>query len=255
VTPPPTDARRLQIKPSPDIKTAPAAKRRRRPVIGGAEAAALPRGEYAYVSLRGAIRAGQLTPGQRVRETEIAEWLGISRTPVREALMRLEAAGLVQSASHSGFVVNRLDNAEVRELYAMREVLEGMAARLAAQHASDTEILTLRKLLEQHATARADAERLAAINLRIHRTIYEAAHNRFLLGALNALSDSLALLGETTYRAEGRGDSAHREHGKVVDAIEARDADAAESAAREHIRESREVRLAMMFDDLESTAV
>ncbi len=250
MTAPPRVARRGQIKPSPQIKTAPTAKRRRRPAIGGAEAAALPRGEYAYVSLRGAIRNGQLTPGQRVRETEIAEWLGISRTPVREALMRLEAAGLVQSASHSGFVVNRLDHAEVRELYAMREVLEGMAARLAAQHASYAEILTLRKFLQQHVAAKDDAQRLAAINLRIHRTIYEAAHNRFLLRALNALSDSLALLGETTYRAEGRGDSALREHEKVVDAIEARDADAAESVAREHIRESREVRLAMMFDDL-----
>ena len=252
MTAPPTDARRRRIKPSPRIKTALTAKSRRRPAIGGAEAQSLPRGEYAYVSLRGAIRNGQLTPGQRVRETEIAEWLGISRTPVREALMRLEAAGLVQSASHSGFVVNSLDNAEVRELYAMREVLEGMAARLAAQHASDAEILTLRKLLEQHAAARDDAERLAGINLRIHQTIYEAAHNRFLLRALNALSDSLALLGETTYRAEGRGDSALREHGKVVDAIEARDADTAESAARKHIRESREVRLTMMFDDLEN---
>lgn len=248
---PPTEAGRRHIKPAPHIKTAATAKRRRPPAIGGAEAAALPRGEYAYLSLRGAIRAGQLTPGQRVREAEIAEWLGISRTPVREALMRLEAAGLVQSASHSGFVVNRLDNAEVRELYAMREVLEGMAARLAAQHASDAEIVTLRKLLAQHVAAKDDAGRLAAINLRTHRAIYEAAHNRFLLRALNALSDSLALLGETTYRARGRADSALGEHERVVDAIEARDADAAESAAREHIRESREVRLAMMFDDLD----
>lgn len=238
----PTETGRHQIKPTADIKSVPAAK-----------AGSLPRGEYAFVSLLGAIRAGQLTPGQRVRETEIAEWLGISRTPVREALMRLEVAGLVQSASHSGFVVNRLDDAEVRELYAMREVLEGMAARLAAQHASDAEVVTLRKLLDQHVAANDDAERLAAINLRFHRAIYEAAHNRFLLRALNALNDSLALLGETTYRARGRGDSAHREHEKVVDAIEARDADAAEGAARHHIRESRGVRLAMMFEDVERT--
>ena len=247
----PTDTGRRQIKPAPHTKTAPTAKRRRPPAINAAEAAALPRGEYAYVCLRGAIRNGQLTSGQRVRETEIAEWLGISRTPVREALMRLEAAGLVQSASHSGFVVNRLDHAEVRELYAMREVLEGMAARLAAQHASGAEILTLRKLLEQHVVAKDNAQRLATINLRTHRAMYEAAHNRFLLHALNSLSDSLALLGETTYRTKGRGDSALGEHEKMVDAIEARNADAAESAAREHIRESRKVRLAMMFDDLD----
>ena len=96
----PTETGRHQIKPTADIKSVPAAK-----------AGSLPRGEYAFVSLLGAIRAGQLTPGQRVRESEIAEWLGISRTPVREALMRLEVAGLVQSASHSGFVVNRLDDA------------------------------------------------------------------------------------------------------------------------------------------------
>ena len=92
-------------------------------------------GEYAYERLRTHIREGALPPGTRVREAEVAGQLGISRTPVREALRRLEADGFLTFEPHRGMVVVQLDHQSVMELYAMREALEGTAAGLAAQHA------------------------------------------------------------------------------------------------------------------------
>jgi len=94
------------------------------------------------------IRSGQYRPGDRIRETEVAKALGVSRTPVREALRRLESDGLLSFESWRGVVVSRLDRQQVSELYAMREVLEGAAARMAARHIDDAgiELLKLGKV-------------------------------------------------------------------------------------------------------------
>ena len=101
----------------------------------GAPSSAL-RGEFAYAQLRADIRGGKLMPGDRLRETEIADRLNVSRTPVREALKRLESEGLVVFSQPRGMTVAELAPGQVLELYAMREVLEGAAARFAAEHAS-----------------------------------------------------------------------------------------------------------------------
>ena len=106
----------------------------------GDQSASLPRSERAYQQLRGAIQAGQLLPGTRLREVELAESLGLSRTPVREALSRLESEGMVVNEPNRGMMVTRLDASMVSELYVMREVLEATAAALAARHAPDVEI-------------------------------------------------------------------------------------------------------------------
>ena len=97
-------------------------------------------GDAAYDALFGAIEQGTLKPGARLREIELSEWVGASRTPIREALGRLEAEGLVSRDPSRGMVVAELDHGLVAELYVMREVLEGTAAALAARHASDAEI-------------------------------------------------------------------------------------------------------------------
>ena len=109
----------------------------------------LPRSERAHRYLRDAIRAGRLRPGDRLREVDLAATIGLSRTPVREALARLESEGLVVNDSMRGIVVTELDYSMVAELYVMREVLEGTAARLAAQHASEVELSILEELCDQ----------------------------------------------------------------------------------------------------------
>jgi DNA-binding GntR family transcriptional regulator len=197
------------------------------------------------------IGSGHYRPGDRIRETEVAKALGVSRTPVREALRRLESDGLLSFESWRGVVVSRLDRQQVSELYAMREVLEGAAARMAARHIDDAGIELLRLLLEKAQQSPDDPARLAKLNRELHQTIYSAAHNRYLLQTLGQLENALALLRGTTYAVAGRADTAAAEHQAIVEAICGRDAQAAESAARKHIGAAQRARLRLLLEEEE----
>ena len=128
----------------------------------------------------------------------------------------------------------------------MREVLEGTAASLAAQHATEAEIASLRDLVGMEASIGADEQALADHNIAFHNAIYAAAHNRYLLRSLNGLRDSMALLGDTTYSILGRAKAACAEHNMVVEAIARRDADGADDAMRAHMRGAQHARLRQM---------
>ena len=207
----------------------------------------LPRSERAHRYLRDAIRAGRLRPGDRLREVEVAATMGLSRTPVREALARLEAEGLVINDSMRGIVVTELDYSMVAELYVMREVLEGTAARLAAQHASEVELSILEDLCDQYRAALNDSDEMALKNRQFHDTLCHCAHNRYLLKVLNMLHDSLSLLGPTSLALPERAAETLREHEAIVDAIRRRDTAAAEDAARAHIRAAQTTRMKRLF--------
>ena len=208
------------------------------------------RGEQAYQYVRTAIRTGELAPGTRLREIELAELLGLSRTPVREALSRLESEGLVANESGRGLVVTELDQSMINELYVMREVLEGTAARPAARHASDVEISALRVIADRDARVLEQPEQLAVNNRFFHETLYRCAHNRYLLKTLNSLQESMALLGPTTLVLAERARTSSREHQEIVAALEQRDPDLAERIVREHIRAAYKVRLTRMLRTL-----
>jgi len=199
--------------------------------------------DQAYDRFREGLRSGALAPGQRVLEAELAERLGMSRTPVREAIRRLQAEGLIAHGPAGGLCVVAYDHTQVDELYVMREALEGTAARLAAQHAGRPDIMLLQRMVA--AEADLPAEELAEHNRRFHRALYQAAHNRYLLRALSAISDALLLLGPTTLELPGRAAAAREEHARIVAAIAARDAPGAEAAARAHIVAAHEARLGM----------
>jgi len=209
---------------------------------------ALSRGEDAYQKMMEAIQSGTLKPGARLREAELADWLGSSRTPVREALNRLQSEGLVVQEPRRGMIITELDHSMVSELYIMREVLEGTAARLAARHASDVEISMLREIAERDKTLHDDPVKLARNNRLFHQALYRAAHNRYLLKNLNLLQESMALLGQTTLSMPGRSLTAYAEHDATVSAIERHDAAAAEEACRAHIRAAHHARMKMMLD-------
>jgi len=204
------------------------------------------RGEKAYDTLFAAIQDGTLQPGARLREVELADWIGISRTPVREALGRLEGEGLVARDPHRGMIVARLDPDMVTELYYMREVLEGSAAGLAARHATDAEISTLRAIADRDRNTR-DTARLAEINRVFHDALYRAAHNRYLVKTLNTLRQSMALLGQTTLAMPGRSATALEEHRRLIRALEKRDVEGATKAAREHIRAAYSARMKQLI--------
>lgn len=203
----------------------------------------LSRGEHAYKKILESIRNGTLKPGTRMREAELAEWFGSSRTPIREALNRLLTEGLVTQEAKRGLVIAELDHSMMSELYAMREVLEGTAARLAARHATDIEIEMLRGIAERDKEIGDDPVRLAKNNWLFHETLHHAAHNRYLLKMLSILKESMALLGPTTLGLPGRSARAYEEHSTLVAAIERHDADVAEQESREHIRAAYRARI------------
>jgi DNA-binding GntR family transcriptional regulator len=210
-----------------------------------ARGAGLPLAEVVYQALRRELISGTYRPGDRLREEEVAQRLRVSRTPVREALGRLVAKGLVVSSGGRGLVVRALETSQVVELYAMREILEGGAARLAAQYASMPEIDALNDLDARYAGHASDPHALASDNRMIHKAVFAAARNRYLDGALQELQDAIALLGGTTFSVPGRPKEAAGEHRAIIDAIARRDGDAAEEAARAHIREALRARLKM----------
>lgn len=171
-----------------------------------------------------------------MRENELTEWLEMSRTPVRDALRRLEGEGLLRHEAYRGVVISRLDRQMVSELYMAREWAEGAAAALAARHASEVEIAALRQLLKQERDAADDPVMGARYNRRLHLALYASTHNRYLINQLTSLFALLALAGNSTRHSPARVAEAHREHKAIVDAIAAHDAAAAEKHARQHIR-------------------
>ncbi len=203
------------------------------------------RGEAIFAALRQALRDGVFQPGDRLREEEIAEHFAVSRTPVREALRRLQERRLLEVSGGRGLMVRRLDRGEVFELYQMREILEGTAARFAAENASPAEIALLHGVQEDFEAACSSAD-CARINKLFHETIAGAVRNRYFHGPLEELQDSLALLGPTTFTVENRPGPAAQEHRRILEAIAARDPNLAEQAARDHIRSALATRLRML---------
>jgi DNA-binding GntR family transcriptional regulator len=204
-------------------------------------------GSHAYQALRALVRDGVLRPGDRVIEATIAAQLGISRTPVRDAIRRLESEGLLDHESRTGLIVARLDRRSVAELYEMREVLEGTAARLFTRHASDLEVDQLADLIAEERALDDQAQALAAHNQKFHSQIHRGAHNRHLEKALRAVNAVRWLLGPTQMLAPDRASEALKEHGELVRAIQKREADAAETIARKHVRSAQMRRLKTLF--------
>lgn len=197
----------------------------------------------AYMLILEAVDAGVYRPGDRLVESELAERLGMSRTPVREALQRLETQSMLTRDGRS-LIVASLDHNQLAELYVVRTELEGLAARLAARHASDEEVRVLRGMVtDDHALLGGDPAALSRANKRFHKQIHLASHNRFLVQQLGLVHRSMALMATTSFAAEGRDEVALAEHDAIVRAIEARDGDAAYAALKNHISKAFETRL------------
>ncbi len=196
----------------------------------------------AYSLVLEAIDEGQYLPGDRLVESELAERFGVSRTPVREALQRLETQSVLVRDGRS-MVVSSLDHDQLGELYVVRAELEGLAARLAAQHAAPEEVRVLREMVAQDTKILGQPQRLSRANRRFHRQLHLASHNRYLIQQLEMVHRTMALLATTTFAAEGRDVAALEEHAAIVAAIEARDGAAAEAALKEHISMAFQTRL------------
>ena len=188
----------------------------------------------AYSLILEAIDVGIYKPGDRLVESDLAEQFGVSRTPIREALQRLETQSLLARDGRS-LIVASLDHNQMAELYVVRRELEGLAARLAARHATAEEVQVLRDMVEDDLALINDPAALARANRRFHTQIHLASHNRYLVQQLDLVHRSMALMATTSLAAEGRGQIALSEHEAIVAAIAAHDEDAAYAALKEHI--------------------
>lgn len=196
----------------------------------------------AYALILHAIDIGTYRPGDRLVESELAERFGVSRTPIREALQRLETQSLLARDGRS-LIVASLDHNQMAELYVVRRELEGLAARLAAKYATDEEVRVLRKMVEEDEALVDNPSALSRANRRFHRQIHLASHNRYLVQQLDLVYRSMALMATTSLAAAGRGPVALDEHQRIVDAIAAGDGEAAYKALKDHISNAFETRL------------
>jgi DNA-binding GntR family transcriptional regulator len=207
--------------------------------------------------LRDAILEGRFAAGARLRQADLADQLGISRTPVREALGRLQQEGLVELLPRAGVRVARLELDEAVELYHLREVLDGLAARLAASRATPVALAKLERALGRMATCleRRDTNRWFGAHVTFHDEIFRASGNARLqaLSAVVRLSirHFHPLLLTTAHRLE----DAHREHRAISEAIAGHDAEGAERLARAHIANARDIVLKAMTQGARDGAV
>ncbi|AJE47888.1 GntR family transcriptional regulator [Celeribacter indicus] len=196
----------------------------------------------AYELILDAIDTGIYRPGDRLVESELAERFGVSRTPIREALQRLETQSMLTRDGRS-LIVASLDHNQMADLYVVRTELEGLAARLAARHATPEEMRVLRDMVEEDRGLIGKPEEMSRANRRFHKQIHLASHNRYLVQQLDLVHRSMALLATTSLAAEGRGEEAIKEHDMIVSAIEAGDGEAAHKALSNHISKAFVTRL------------
>jgi DNA-binding GntR family transcriptional regulator len=202
-------------------------------------------------ALRDAILEGDLAPGERLREEELAREFCVSRTPVREALKQLHSEGLVEVSPHQGAVVASLTVEDILAIYVVREALEGVSARLAARRASPEQcsrLLAIIEEMESQAETMSPGQ-MAELNLRFHAELRKAAGNRYLERFLGQIEHAVRRFGHTTYAYPGRMQTSIAEHRRIVDAVVARNPEQAEALAIHHMQEARQLRLRMLADD------
>lgn len=203
-----------------------------------------PRGNLApqvYKQLRKAILRGQLQPGSRLVESRMAEELGVSRTPVREAVSRLVAQGFVKEIEGGVRIVADME-VEIHEVFAIRQLLEGFAARLAAQNASGDELREIERVCQasMRAVESTSVAERAALNNIFHGAIAKASQSDRLIKIISEFYEYAITEEMLPFFAT---DSSHRhvaQHAEIVDALKARDADLAEAVMRRHLGEIME---------------
>ena len=201
----------------------------------------------AYDLLRQRIKEGELRPGDHIAESELAQELGLSRTPVREAIKLLQAEGMLEPSPGRGLTVATLSIEEASQLFHIREVIEGLGARLAAVHASANDIEEMSTLLKkEEVTPETEGAALLAINNKFHSVIHRSSRNQYILQSMHTYESAMILLRQMTRIQFKPSANAYSHHLAIFQAIEREDPVAAENAMRQHIRFSRRKRLFLL---------
>ena len=204
-------------------------------------------GDAIHETLAEAILSRTLPAGWRLGEERLAKLFSVSRTPVREALMRLESERLVSRSRRAGLVVAPISADQILEVYVIREALDGLAARQAAHHRSPGDIAILERLNEEMAVAADAGEfvRMARLNVDFHKALAHASRNVLLEQLVDQVHQAVRRFHRTTFAEEGRARLAVDEHVTMIEALRAGDEDGAEREARRHMRHALEVRVRM----------
>jgi DNA-binding GntR family transcriptional regulator len=195
------------------------------------------RADRVYDSLRRAILEGTLPPGRALVERELGEMLGVSKTPVREALKLLRSTGLVEMNAYQGVSVRRLDERTVSEVYTARSAVEPAAVRLAVERHDVPNWTSARQTLDEAEVLRRRGETTSLViaNRRFHRELYAGCGNDFLCGFLDQLQDLTAFVATAGWRVRATFEQEAAEHEAMLRAAEAGDAATAERLTRAHI--------------------
>ena len=195
---------------------------------------------HVYKELEQAILDGDIVPGTALAEVKLSQEMGVSRTPVREALMQLELEGLVKTVPNKGAVVVGVTASDVDDIYTIRMRIEGLAARRAAEKISEQQLEALREIVElqEFYVSRKDFLQVWHLDNRFHETLYEGCGSRPLKQMLTLFHNYIQKAREATVRA-GRAEGSTQEHRAVLDAISARDPEAAEERMVIHVTNAR----------------
>ena len=210
--------------------------------------------DLAYAVLRHSIIHGELALGSRLRADELAKRLGMSRTPVREALRKLEVEELISVGPRNILIVQKMNEGELVDTYYIREALEGMAARHAAENITRFELSNLRHIVASMTDAIEDndLDTLRELTGEFQIVIFEASRNQRLSRMLKELQERIRRFQTSTIYLEGRSVEVLEEFKNLLNAIEKRDPDAAEDCARQYRRRTLELRMKIYRDNSRS---
>ena len=204
--------------------------------------------EVVCESLREAIRNGVLKPGERIMEIQLAEELGVSRTPVREAIRKLELEGYVVMMPRRGTYVASMSIRDINEIFELRTALESLSNGLAADHITDEELEHLQRLLVIIGgyIKEGNIEKIVETDIEFHDMMYHAARNTRLVGIISNLRDQLTRFRTLSMSYPGRLEATIEEHRLIVEAIARGDRKAASKAAERHMENSEKTLLKAM---------
>jgi DNA-binding GntR family transcriptional regulator len=200
-------------------------------------------GQGVYERLKQAIVQGDLDPGSRVVESRLAEALGISRTPVREAIHKLEREGLLRQHPRRGFFVEGLGRDDIEETFGIRSVLESYAARLAAVRHEDGELRPLEAKLreyQEHLDLQ-DLGTLPQINTEFHDLLYGLSRSPRLVKMINDLRDHIYRYRVVILKVKDMAELSHADHRSMLTAMKERNADRVEKLVKDHLRRGQEI--------------
>jgi DNA-binding GntR family transcriptional regulator len=199
--------------------------------------------EHVYVSIKGAIIGGEFEPGRRLIEEKLAEDMKTSRTPVREAIQKLEKEGLIYRLPRGGFAVKGVTEEEVEEVFGLRGILEGYAGFLATARMDDAELRSLEEIiaLEEACLQDMNVEEFIRLDGEFHDVVYKAAKNNRLYNLLHDLRDYIYRYRVIIMRYQRKPQLAVQDHKEMVASIRSRNAKQVEKLVRKHMTRGKEV--------------